>query len=406
MPRGRPLKALEVSQGAREELQSLVRSRSLPAGLVRRAEIVLLCADGLDNQAVAERVRTSRQTVGKWRERFRTQGLMGLYDERKPGRPRSIEDDELMTLLQRTLETQPPGGRTHWTCRTMADATGISKSAVHRLWRAFNIQPHRQKHFKLSTDPFFAEKVRDIVGLYLNPPDHAMVLCVDEKSQTQALERTQPLLPLGLGYVEGVTHGYIRHGTTTLFAALDVATGRVLAQCKARHRHQEFLSFLKHIDANVPPIWTSTSSSTTTAPTSMPRSSAGSRPGLATTSTSPPPTPPGSTRSRSGSTSSPRRPSAAAPSPRSPSSRRRSSASPTTTTTQARSPSCGLPPQTPSFRRSRDYVQLSLGHDTSRPRTKPLPRDLRIRGTSKVAAVVATLPDVRYLPSLAASPPT
>ena len=181
MPRGRPLKELEVSQGAREELESLVRSRSLPGGLVRRAEIVLLCADGLDNKAVAERVRTSRQTVGKWRQRFRTQGLMGLYDERRPGKPRSIEDDEIMVLLQRTLETKPPDGSTHWSCRSMADATGVSKSTVHRIWTAFNIQPHRQKHFKLSTDPFFAEKVRDIVGLYLNPPDNAMVLCVDEE---------------------------------------------------------------------------------------------------------------------------------------------------------------------------------------------------------------------------------
>ena len=253
MPRGRPLKALEVSRGAREELQSLARSRSLPAGLVRRAEIVLLCADGLDNQTVAERVRTSRQTVGKWRERFRTQGLMGLYDERRPGKPRTIEDDEIMGLLSRTLETRPPDGSTHWSCRSMADATGISKSTVHRVWSAFSIQPHRQKHFKRSTAPFFAEKVHDIVGLYLNPPEGAMVLCVDEKSQTQALEQTQPLLPLGLGYVEGVTHGSIRHGTTTIFAALDVATGQVIAQCKQRHRHQEFLSFLRHIDANVPP---------------------------------------------------------------------------------------------------------------------------------------------------------
>ena len=169
----------------------MARSRSLPVGLVRRAEIVLLCANGLDNRTVAERARVNRRTVGKWRERFRTQGLMDLYDERRPGRPHSIEDDELMTLLQRTLETKPPGGGTHWTCRSMADATGVSKSTVQRLWTAFNIQPHRQKHFKLSTDPFFAEKVRDIVGLYLDPPDHAMVLCVDEKSQTQALERTQ-----------------------------------------------------------------------------------------------------------------------------------------------------------------------------------------------------------------------
>ena len=253
MDRGRPLKPLEVSRSTREELESLSRSLSLAAGLVSRAKIVLLCADGFDNKAVAEEVGTSRQTVGKWRERFRTQGLMGLYDERRPGKPRSIEDDEVMVLLRKTFDTEPADGSTHWSCRSMADTTGVSKSTVHRVWKAFNIQPHRQKHFKLSTDPFFVEKVHDIVGLYLNPPDNAMVLCVDEKGQTQALERTQPLLPLGLGYVEGVTHGYIRHGTTTLFAALDVATGQILAQCKPRHRHQEFLSFLKHIDANVPP---------------------------------------------------------------------------------------------------------------------------------------------------------
>ncbi len=250
MARGRPLQPLAVSQDTREELASRTRSRSLPAGLVRRAEIVLLCAEGLDNATVAARRGVSRQTVG---ERFRTQGLMGLYDEHRPGRPRTLSDDTLMTLLRKTLETRPPDGSTHWTCRSMADATGVSKSTVQRVWTAFHLQPHRQKHFQLSTDPFFVEKVRDIVGLYLNPPDHAMVLCVDEKSQTQALERTQPLLPLGLGYVEGVTHGYIRHGTTTLFAALDVATGRVIAQCKPRHRHQEFLDFLRHIDANVPP---------------------------------------------------------------------------------------------------------------------------------------------------------
>lgn len=253
MPRGRPMKPLELSDGAREELESLVRSRSLPAGLVRRAKTVLLCADGLDNGTVATEVGTSRQTVGLWRERFRAQGLMGLYEERRPGKPRTIEDDEVMLLLQKTLDTKPLDGSTQWSCRSMAATIGLSKSTVQRVWSLFNVQPHRQKHFKLSTDPFFVEKVHDIVGLYLNPPDHAMVLCVDEKSQAQALERTQPLLPLGLGYVEGVTHDYIRHGTTTLFAALDVASGQVMSRCSPRHRHQEFLQFLKHIDANVPP---------------------------------------------------------------------------------------------------------------------------------------------------------
>jgi putative transposase len=248
---GRSAQPLILSDDARQQLESFERSRSLPAGLVRRSEIVLLCAEGLDNGTVAEMVGTTRQTVGKWRARFRQQGLMGLYDEHRPGRPRSIEDEQIMELLQKTIHTKPAGG-TQWSVRTAAAETDLSKSTVQRVWAGFGLQPHRQKNFKLSTDPFFVEKVVDITGLYLNPPEHAMVLCVDEKSQTQALERTQPLLPLGLGYVEGVTHDYIRHGTTTLFAALDTATGQVLAQCKARHRHQEFLQFLKHIDANVP----------------------------------------------------------------------------------------------------------------------------------------------------------
>ena len=214
---------------------------------------MLLCAEGLDNSAVAERLRVSRQTVGRWRERFRTQGLMGLYDEHRPGRPRSIPDDTVMTLLRKTLETRPPDGSTHWTCRSMADATGVSKSTVQRLWTAFHLQPHRQKHFQLSTDPFFAEKVRDIVGLYLNPPDHALVLCVDEKSQIQALERTQPLLPPRAGLrrrCHARLHSPRHHHP---LRRLDVATGRVLAQCRPRHRHQEFLGFLQHIDAHVPP---------------------------------------------------------------------------------------------------------------------------------------------------------
>jgi putative transposase len=252
MRRGRPLQPLRVSPAVREELESLARSRTLGAGLVKRAQIILLCADAVPLAEVAQRVGTSRPTVSKWRNRFRQQGLMGLYDERRPGKPRTLREERMTALLRKTLDTKPPDGSTQWSCRTLAADTGVSKSTVQRLWTTFGIQPHRQKHFKLSTDPFFVEKVCDIVGLYLHPPAHALVLCVDEKSQTQALERSQPLLPLGLGYVEGVTHDYIRHGTTTLFAALDVASGRVLTQCKPRHRHQEFLQFLKYIDANVP----------------------------------------------------------------------------------------------------------------------------------------------------------
>ena len=252
MGRGRPLKPLEISSDVRGELQSLADSRTLPAGLVRRAKIILLSADGLNNDAVADQIRLSRSSVGKWRERFRQQGLMGLYDERRPGRPRIHRDEKITGLLRKTLETKPKDGSTHWTCRAISAETKLSKSTVQRVWSAFGLQPHRQKHFKLSTDPFFAEKVCDIVGLYLNPPDHAMVLSIDEKSQVQALERTQPFLPMGLGYVEGFTHDYRRHGTTTLFAALDIASGNVLSQCKPRHRHQEFLQFLRHVDKNVP----------------------------------------------------------------------------------------------------------------------------------------------------------
>jgi putative transposase len=200
---------------------------------------------------IAGKLGLSRPTVGNWRQRYVTQCIQGLYDEPRPGGPRSIHDDEVAALIRKTLKTRPKNG-THWTCRSLAAETKLSKSTVQRVWKAFGLQPHRQKHFKISTDPFFVEKVRDIVGLYLNPPDNAIVLCVDEKSQIQALDRTQPLLPLGLGYVEGVTHDYVRHGTTTLFAALDIASGKVLTQCKRRHRHQEFLQFLRHIETSVP----------------------------------------------------------------------------------------------------------------------------------------------------------
>ena len=251
MVMGRPLTPLELTESDREKLQSMVHSRSLPHGLVQRAEIVLLAADGWPNEAVAAAVGVTRATVGKWRQRFLNNGLNGLYDELRSGAPRSITDEQVADVVYRTLKTKPTD-ETQWSVRSMSEEAGLSKDAVHRIWRTFNLQPHRQGYFKLSSDPFFVDKVRDIVGLYMNPPEHAMVLCVDEKSQIQALERSQPLLPLGLGYVEGVTHDYKRHGTTTLFAALDIATGKVITQCKSRHRHQEYLQFLRHIEDNVP----------------------------------------------------------------------------------------------------------------------------------------------------------
>lgn len=248
---GRPKKLIKLSNEEHEQLTAIANSRSLPHGLVRRARIILLDADGVSSNAIAERVGISHQSVCHWRKRYLRQGLAGLHDELRPGRPRTVSDEEVALLVRKTLETKPQD-RTHWTVRTVAKETELSCTSVHRIWRAFGIQPHRQRHFKLSTDPFFVEKVRDIVGLYLNPPDKTMVLCVDEKSQIQALDRTQPMLPMGLGYVEGVTHDYVRHGTTTLFAALDIATGQVLTSCKNHHRHQEYLQFLKQVDANVP----------------------------------------------------------------------------------------------------------------------------------------------------------
>jgi putative transposase len=251
MAMGRPKAALVLDTELREQLESLANSRSLPAGLVRRAKIILLSASGKTNREVARQLETSKVTVSLWRCRFLKHGVSGLYEELRPGRPRPISDERVAQLVRRTLKTKPKDG-THWSIRQLATETGLSKSTVHRIWQAFGLQPHRQKSFKLSNDPFFVEKVRDIVGLYLNPPENAVVLCVDEKSGIQALERTQPMLPLGLGYVEGVTHDYRRHGTTTLFAALDTANGKVLAHCRPHHRHQEYLSFLREIEKNVP----------------------------------------------------------------------------------------------------------------------------------------------------------
>lgn len=251
MRTGRPKTKLNLLEEERQQLEVLAGSRSTPQGLAARMRIVLLAHEGVNNKEIAQQLGLSQATVGKWRKRFVDQGLQGLHDELRPGRPRSLSDQRVAELLQKTLHDQPTA-ETHWSCRQMAAETGISKSTVQRIWNIFGIKPHRFRTFKLSNDPFFVEKVRDIVGLYLDPPTDALVLCVDEKSQCQALQRTQPALPMGLGYLQGYTHDYLRHGTTTLFAALDVATGNVIAQCKKRHRHQEFLQFLRHIDANVP----------------------------------------------------------------------------------------------------------------------------------------------------------
>jgi len=252
MRTGRPkLHRVVLNEQQRAQLKALARSRSLAHSLVRRARIVLLAAEGEPNTSIARQVGVSRPTVTLWCRRFCELGIEGLYNMPAGGRPRTYDDDEVARLIQRAIDERPEAA-THWTVRGFAEATGMAKSTVHRYFKLFGLQPHRTRSFKLSSDPFFVEKVRDIVGLYLNPPDHAVVLCVDEKSQVQALERSQPVLPMGLGYVEGVTHDYFRHGTTTLFAALDIATGSVLSQCKARHRHQEFLSFLRHIDDAVP----------------------------------------------------------------------------------------------------------------------------------------------------------
>ena len=221
----RPTVSLELTTEERVDLESIATSRSMPHGLVRRAQLILWSESGVPLKEVGRRLKVSGPTVHNWRLRFRKLRLAGLHDQLKPGRPRTHDEERIAELLNTAL-TQKPKAATHWSVRTLADTTGVSKSTVQRYLALFGVQPHRSKSFKLSTDPFFIEKVRDIVGLYLNPPDNALVLCVDEKSQVQALERTQPVLPMGLGYLEGVTHDYFRHGTTTLFAALDVANGR------------------------------------------------------------------------------------------------------------------------------------------------------------------------------------
>jgi transposase len=251
MRTGRPKTPLVVTREEREVLDSLAhRSRTAPQ-LARRARIVLACAEGHDNKVVAKKLRMTPQTVGRWRSRFIADRLDGLYDEPRPGTPRKITDAQVESVVIRTLESKPRGA-TQWSVRSMAKASGLSRMTVSRVWRAFGLQPHRAESFKLSPDPLLIDKVRDVVGLYMNPPDHALVLCVDEKSQIQALDRTQPMLPMRPGQIERRTHDYRRHGTTSLFAALDVKTGRVLGQLHRRHRSTEFRRFLDTIEDNVP----------------------------------------------------------------------------------------------------------------------------------------------------------
>jgi transposase len=251
MRSGRPKAALTMSVEERETLKRWARRPKTAQALALRARILLRCAEGFDNGAVAVEMGITGQTVGKWRSRFIEKRLEGLLDEPRPGAPRQIRDEDVERVLTVTLESTPRDA-THWSTRSMARVSGLSQTAVSRIWRAFALQPHRSETFKLSKDPLFIEKVRDIVGLYLNPPDRALVLCVDEKAQIQALNRTQPLLPMRPGQPERRTHDYVRHGTTSLFAAFDVATGRVIGQFHRRHRAAEFLKFLERIDSQVP----------------------------------------------------------------------------------------------------------------------------------------------------------
>jgi transposase len=248
---GRPLVPLTLSWEHREQLQTWSRRAKTAQALAMRSRIVLLAGDGLSNTEIARRQGCSLPTAGKWRQRFLDRGLDGLLDEPRPGTPRKLSDRHVERVLTRTLESQPEAA-THWSTRDMAKACGLSQSTISRIWRAFSLAPHRAETFKLSRDPLFLDKVRDIVGLYLDPPDRALVLCVDEKSQIQALDRTAPLLPMRPGQIERRTHDYKRHGTTSLFAALDTRSGKIIGQTQQRHRSGEFRNFLDTIEKNVP----------------------------------------------------------------------------------------------------------------------------------------------------------
>jgi len=251
MRRGRPSPPLVLSAEERETLERWARRPKTAQAVAQRARMVLAGAAGKTNGAVAVEVGVTRQTVGRWRRRFGAKRLDGLLDEPRPGAPRKITDGDVERVLRLTLETRPRDA-THWSTRAMAQRCGLSQTAVSRIWRAFALRPHRVETFKLSRDPLFIEKVRDIVGLYLHPPDKALVLSVDEKAQIQALDRTQPLLPMRPGQVERRAHDYTRHGTTSLFAALDARSGKVIGEFHRRHRAVEFRQFLATIDAAVP----------------------------------------------------------------------------------------------------------------------------------------------------------
>src|SRR5437588_12961866 len=249
--RGRPIAPLVLSAQERAYLERQVRRHRIARSLSERCRVILRCADGIASKDVAAELGLHEHTVGKWRCRFLKDRCDGLLAEARPGRPRTIDDDQVAAVIERTLRTTPVDA-THWSIRSMAAETGISHTTIRRMWVAFGLQPHRSQTFKLSSDPLFVDKVRDIVGLYLSPPNRALVLSVDEKSQIQALDREQPVLPMMPGIPQRRTHSYVRYGTTSLFAALDVASGFVIGKCYKRHRAAEFLDFLKQIDAQAP----------------------------------------------------------------------------------------------------------------------------------------------------------
>ena len=248
---GRPIAPLILSSDERAYLERQVRRHRVARSLSEHCRVILRCADGVPSKTVASELGVHEHTVGKWRRRFLKDRIEGLSDETRPGRPRTIDDDQVVAVIERTLRSTPRDA-THWSIRSMATETGFSHTTIRRIWNAFGLQPHRSETFKLSSDPLFVDKVRDIVGLYLSPPNRALVLSVDEKSQIQALDREQPVLPMMPGIPERRTHSYVRHDTTSLFAALDIASGFVIGKCYKRHRAAEFLDFLKQVDAQIP----------------------------------------------------------------------------------------------------------------------------------------------------------